>query len=162
MTDARIARCKATRLGRRSSLGNDPVPCCAHPCLMATAERPLDAHSALQLSPIILQPWSGPVLPAQSRPSPPSPQRSIPIEPAAPRCSTCPRLRALALLRRRTAARVESSSLPASEKPAHKPTSAMSVSLKKAILLGASGGVPSARMQLPGFLGVTKTAADKY
>jgi hypothetical protein len=44
----------------------------------------------------------------------------------------------------------------------HKPTSAMSVSLKKATLLGASGGVPSARMQLPGFLGVTKTAADKY
>jgi hypothetical protein len=44
----------------------------------------------------------------------------------------------------------------------HKPTSAMSVSLKKATLLGASGGVPSARMQLPGFLGITKTAADKY
>ena len=44
----------------------------------------------------------------------------------------------------------------------HKPTSAMSVSLKKATLLGATGGVPSARMQLPGFLGVTKTAADEY
>jgi hypothetical protein len=38
----------------------------------------------------------------------------------------------------------------------------MSVSLKKATLLGATGGVPSARMQLPGFLGVTKTAADEY
>jgi len=47
-------------------------------------------------------------------------------------------------------------------KPAHKPTSAMSVSLKKATLLGATGGVPSVRMQLPGFLGVTKTAADEY
>ena len=66
MTDARIARCKAARLGCRSSVGNDParlVP--PHPCLMTTAERPLDADSAPPALPDHpLSSRSGPVLPA--------------------------------------------------------------------------------------------------
>jgi hypothetical protein len=68
MTDARIARCKAARLRRRSSTGDDPARLVAlHPCLMATAERPLDAHSVRPPLPDHpLTSRSSPVLPAQS------------------------------------------------------------------------------------------------
>ena len=76
MTDARIARCKATRLRCRSSVGDDPARLDPpHPWLIATAEPPLDALSLLQLSPSILTP----VGPAQSclanPPSQPAPRR---------------------------------------------------------------------------------------
>ena len=49
--------------------------------------------------------------------------------PHSARCTSVPhvpRLRALALLRRRPSARVETTAMPASEKPAHKPTSTLS------------------------------------
>jgi hypothetical protein len=53
MTAARTARRKAIRLGRRSSVGDDPVrPIAPHSCLTATAGQRLDALSA---RPAVLQ-----------------------------------------------------------------------------------------------------------
>ena len=53
MTTARTARRKAIRLGRRSSVGDDPVrPIAPHPWLKATAGQRLDALSA---RPTVLQ-----------------------------------------------------------------------------------------------------------
>jgi hypothetical protein len=46
MMDARIARCKATRLRRQSSAGDDPARLDPpHPWLIAPAKPPLDALS---------------------------------------------------------------------------------------------------------------------
>ena len=76
MTAARTARRKAIRLGRRSSLGDDPVRAIApHSWLIATPGQPLDALAA---RPAILQP------PAARRCHPILfPQSTIPATPAA-------------------------------------------------------------------------------
>ncbi len=76
MTAARIARCKAARLGCRSSAGDDPARLVApHPWLIATAKQRLDALSARPATPD--RPPGRkprPLLPAQS---------TIPTMPAA-------------------------------------------------------------------------------
>ena len=73
MTAARIARRKATRLGRRSSAGDDPLRLVApHPWLTASARQRLDALSA---RPAVLQA----ALPAAR----PATQSTIPTTPAA-------------------------------------------------------------------------------
>ena len=84
MTAARTARRKATRLGRRSSVGDDPArPVAPHPWLIATASQRLDALSA---RPAVLQRPAArgcrPIL--FPNPPPRCLCRQIPIEPAAP------------------------------------------------------------------------------
>ena len=76
MTAARTARRKAIRLGRRSSVGDDPVrPIAPHPWLTTTAGQRLDALSA---RPAVLQ------HPAARRCHPTLvPQCTIPATPAA-------------------------------------------------------------------------------
>jgi hypothetical protein len=85
MTAARTARRKAIRLGRCSSLGDDPLrPIAPHPWLTATAGQPLDALSA---RPAVLQ------RPAARRcqpilfPSAPSQRRLLRPNPHRARCT---------------------------------------------------------------------------
>ena len=76
MTAARTARRKAIRLGRRSSVGDNPVrPIAPHPWLTTTARQRLDALSA---RPTVVQ------RPAARRCHPILvPQCTIPATPAA-------------------------------------------------------------------------------
>ena len=121
MTAARTARRKAIRLGRRSSVGDDPVrPIAPHPWLK---EPPANASTPFPL----VQLSSNALLPvAATQPVPPVHHPSdaccsqIPIEPAATAVAYYARFRALALLGRLPSARVDGGVMQASEKPAQK------------------------------------------
>ena len=127
MTDARIARCKATRLGRRSSARQrSRSPCCASSLSHGNRRATPATHILLvQLSPIILSAVGPAPCCPPNPPSPPSPQR---LNPHRARCTAGappPATSCLGASPTPTGSACGEPNISASEKPAHEPTHAL-------------------------------------